>query len=231
MLTLYASMPAQATKHSVSVGNYYFEDDATGSRDTVVINQGEQIQFNVLRGAAAYPPHSVVIDEYHIDSKYLLPGDSYTTRPLNNPGTFLVYCRAHRDRGHETTLVIRSTATTAASPAPSSTGSSRKPAGKGAAASSSPAGIAPGQGASTPGANASPATGDLLAPVGVEKGTVTKEEKPDSRSLAGLLGRRFGGDQPWTSALWLAVAAALPIFAIAAFALGRERRRNPVRRS
>jgi hypothetical protein len=50
---------------------------------------------------------------------------------------------------------------------------------------------------------------------------------PDPDSLAGLLGRRFGGEQPWTTALWLALVAMVPIAAVTALALRREMNRRP----
>ncbi len=207
---------AAAALHEVSVGNYWFEDDATGSRAQLTVDEGDQIRFTVRQ--AAYPPHDIVIPAYGIDSPQLNLFQTYTTPPLDKPGTFLVYCRAHRARGHETTLVVKAKATT--EPAPTPTGSGAAP----------PPGKKPPKSATTspdPTASATPTpspTGSTV-PSGVGEATDRRVPPPDPDSLAGLLGRDFGGGVPWTAALRLGAILALPIAGAAAYAIRRERRR------
>jgi len=224
LIALIASAtPAFARVHGVTAGNYYFQDDATGSRTRLVVDQGDQIQVTVR--AAAYPPHSVVIDEYGIDSGYIYPFQTYTSPPLNKPGTFILYCRAHRDRGHWTTLIVR--AATASTPRSSPTASSgsraQSPGAPGAA--TSPA--TPKLGAKDAPQSPAGASTESPVPAGIGEATDRRSAPPDPHSLAGVLGRGFGGGLPWTAALWLAGLAAVPIFGAAGLALRVERRRNP----
>jgi plastocyanin len=219
--------PAAASLHEVTVANYYFQDDTTGARKTITVDQGDQIRFTVRQ--AAYPPHSVVIDEYGIDSGYLLLFDTYTTPPLNKPGTFLLYCRAHRARGHYATLVVKAKpgpGSPAPGPVPGASGAhvggAKKP-GSPVAGASTPAkpGSKPTAVGSTPGATAEP-----VVPSGVGTSSDRRRATPDASSLAGVLGRSFGGDVPWTSALWLSLIAGVGVAAVAGLAISRERRRE-----
>jgi plastocyanin len=216
---LLASLPAHAKLHQVSVGNYYFEDDATGARDPLTVDEGDQIRFTVRQ--AAYPPHDIVIEEYGIDSPPLNLFQTYTTPPLNKPGTFALYCRAHRARGHETTLIVKAKV----SPPPSTPSSPPPPKKKAKPATAAPKA----ETTSTPSSAAAPASptpAESLAPVGVGEATDRRTPPPDPESLAGILGRRFGGELPWTTAVWQALIAALPIVAAAAYALKRESQRQ-----
>ena len=221
---LLASLPAHAKLHEVSVGNYYFEDDATGARDPLTVNEGDQIRFTVRQ--AAYPPHDIVIDEYGIDSPPLNLFQTYTTPPLNKPGTFDLYCRAHRPRGHETTLIVKAKA----SP-PQSTPTSPPPPAKKKAKTSTAAPTAAASATASPTSDttpASPTPAESLAPEGVGEATDRRTPPPDPDSLAGILGRRFGGDIPWTAALWQSLLAAAPIGAAAAYAIRRDSQRRVV---
>jgi len=55
------ALRADAALHEVTVGNYYFEDDAVRDRARLDVQQGDQIRFTVRE--AAYPPHSANVDE------------------------------------------------------------------------------------------------------------------------------------------------------------------------
>ncbi len=109
-------MPARAETRQASVGNYWFEDDATGDRTSIVVNQGDQLTFTIREGI--YPPHTVDVDELDIHSPDLLLGATYTTPPLKTLGTFKLYCRPHEQRGHVTTLAVRATTPTTSAPQP-----------------------------------------------------------------------------------------------------------------
>jgi plastocyanin len=216
-----AVVPAAASLREVDVGNFYFEDVATGSRQVVMANKGDQIRFTVRQ--TTYPPHDVVIDGYgkEYESGQLLLLETFTTPPLDKPGTFRLYCRAHERRDHETTLFVRSTA----SPSPAPGSSPKKKAsprpGASAAPQASPTGsasVAPGE---TPTTEPSPS----LAPAGVGVATDRRLASPDSNSLAGILGRDIGGGEPWTTAVWTWLLAAIPIAAMAGFAMRRALQR------
>lgn len=223
-------LPAQARERKVSVGNYYFQDDETKARNPIVVDEGDQIEFTIR--AAAYPPHTIVIPAYDIDSEdegTLLLFDTYRTPPLDRPGTFLLFCRPHRDKGHETTLRVRAKAspTSAGTTAPppknkSSTGSQTTPTARATSTAT------PTRPAVLPTAPGSPASSpqETAAPAGIGRATDRRRLPPDPNSLAGMLGRRFGGDLPWTTALWQALLAAVPIAAAVGYALRRERRRR-----
>jgi plastocyanin len=214
---------AAAAVHDVSVGNYWFEDDATGSRDNIVVNEGDQVRFTIRQ--AAYPPHDIVIPAYGIDSPQLQLFQTYTTPPLTKPGTFLVYCRAHKARGHETTLVVKAKATAAPAPGPTQPGSGGAPPPPATGNKATPkASTTPSPGATGTPSPTPVATGST-APSGVGEASDRRAAPSDPDSLEGILGRRFGGGVAWTAALWQAAILALPIGAAAGFAIRRERRR------
>ena len=228
LLVLLVPIPAEARRREVSVGNYWFEDDETGARNQLVVDEGDQIRFTIRE--AAYPPHSVVIDEYGLDSGYLVLFQTYTTPPLEKPGRFELYCRAHRDRGHRATLIVKARASSAPSPGGSAPAppQKKKPAQTTEATPSADApteGPSPAVTAPTAAQPVQPTPGGTLAPVGVGEATDRRRPPPDPDSLAGLLGRRFGGDAPWTTAVWLALIAMVPIGAAAVYAIRRERGR------
>jgi plastocyanin len=222
VVALAIALPAFAALREVDVGNYYFEDVATGNRKVITVNQGDQIRFTVRQ--STYPPHDVVIDGYGKDyeSGQLLLLETFTTPPLNKPGTFALYCRAHRRRGHEAKLVVKSTAP---SPTPSSSPkkkSTAKPAG-----SSSPRSTPTASTSAAPHAVApSPGSSPSFAPAGVGVATDRRLASPDSNSLAGILGRDIGGGEPWTTAVWTWLLALIPIAALTGYAIRSEVRRR-----
>lgn len=201
--------PAWSATRQASIGNYYYEDDATGSRKQIVVRQGDQVRFTVREGV--YPPHTVDIDELNIHSPGLLLGETFTTPVLDRAGTFRVYCRPHEERGHFSSLVVQAAAT----PAPTAAGTAAPaaPAGVGGA----PVTPAP---TVTPVALATP----TLAPVGVGRASAQELERPqavDPDSLEGLTGRTRS-TAPWTRALWFLLIASVPIVGAAGFAVSRE---------
>lgn len=216
--------PAWAALHDVDVGNYYFEDVATGNRKIITVNEGDQIRFTVRQ--STYPPHDVVIDGYGADyqSGQLLLLETFTTPPLNKPGTFALYCRAHRRRGHEAKLVVKGSSQPAPAPAPTSSTAKKKTTSKSSASitpSASPSPTARTTAGAVPSATGSPS----LAPAGHGVATDRRVASPDANSLAGILGRDIGGGQPWTTAVGTWLLAAIPIAALSGFAMRRALQR------
>ena len=96
--------PALAALVNVSVGSYFYEDATVGDGQ-VVINAGDQLKFTFVDGGKG-TPHTVEIDELGIHSGAVGTGNTFTTGAITQPGTYVLYCKPHRNRGHETTLVV-----------------------------------------------------------------------------------------------------------------------------
>jgi hypothetical protein len=62
-------------------------------------------------------PHTVDVDELGIHSGSLGAGKTFTTRPIDKAGTFILYCKQHDQRGHKTSLIV-SPAWTSPTPVP-----------------------------------------------------------------------------------------------------------------
>ncbi|HYZ91220.1 MAG TPA: hypothetical protein VFA34_02360 [Actinomycetota bacterium] len=202
-----AAGTALASTRSASIGNYWYQDDATGDRSKIVVTQGDQVAFTVREGI--YPPHTVDVDELNIHSPGILLGETYTTPALTKVGNFRLYCRPHEARGHVSRLIVRAAAP-ASTAAP--TGTAATPPPPGAAVTT------------TPVASAAPSPAATLAPVGVSKAAPGALDRPvavDPDSLEGLTGRARS-TQPWTRAVWFLVIATVPIVAAAGFAVRRE---------
>ncbi len=240
---------ALAETRQVSVGNYWFEDDARHDRTQIIVNQGDQITFTIREGI--YPPHTVDVDELGIHSPDLLLGATYTTPPLNTAGTFRLYCRPHEQRGHVTTLAVRATTPTTSalqpqphtSAPPTTAGSGQQPVVEGpqpaipapqpvtpapqpARAVPQPATPAPGSSAPPLPPPNDPAPATTLTPVGVGQAdpeSMARIPEPAPGSLDDLIGRREArGAVPWTRALRLLLLAAVPILGAAGYALSRS---------
>ena len=92
---------------NVTSGNFFFEDGSVGDGQ-IVINAGDQLRVEVVEGTR----HTVDIEAFGESSATMDTGDVYVTNPLNTPGTYELFCRTHRNRGHTTTLVVVGQATT-----------------------------------------------------------------------------------------------------------------------
>lgn len=213
-VVLAASSPAGAATRRSSVGNYYFEDEATGDRSKLVADVGDQFTFTVRQGAAT--PHTVEVDELGIHSGDLRVGDTYTTPALTRAGTFNLYCRRHEGRGHNTRLIVRARVTPEPTRPPTPTPTARTtPALAPVTATPSVA---------TPSASPTVSPSATLAPVGVgtaPPGSLVRGT-PDPDSLEGLTGVARSADVPWTRAVWWLLILTVPIVAAAAFALWRN---------
>jgi plastocyanin len=112
---------SSAAVRTVDVGNFYF-DDSTPGDGVVSVQAGDQITFRVLDSGPG-TPHHVDIDAFNIHSGGLSAGETFTTPALNTPGTYVLYCNLHLNRGHKTTLVVggSATPTPTATPVPTPT--------------------------------------------------------------------------------------------------------------
>lgn len=231
-LLLAAAGRAAAAVRQATVGNYYFQDDATNDRAKLVVAKGDQVTFTVR--AAAQRPHSVNVDELGIHSGDLLLFETYTTPPLNRAGTFRVYCRNHAvSNNHVTSLIVRApptTSTTPATTAPPRTASTPRlvPAVTSTTVASSTTVVQ----ATTAPTAARPAvtTTTEVATVAAGRGKAPPGDRrraaPAANSLEGLLGRHLGGNAPWTRAVRISLAALVPLVLVAGFALREARRRS-----
>ena len=204
---------AGAETRQASIGNYYFEDDATGDRMKLVADVGDQFTFTVRQGAAT--PHTVEVDELDIHSGDLLLGQTYTTPPLTKVGNFNLYCRRHESRGHHARLIVRAKAVTTPKPTAQPTAAPAR--------TSTPA-VAPAVSATqAPTATPAPTPSPTLAPVGVgtaPRGSLARTPAPDS--LEGLTGVNRSNEIPWTRAVWWLLVSTVPIVGVAAYALRRS---------
>jgi plastocyanin len=209
-----ATIPARAALHEVSVGNYYYQDDATGARK-LEVREGDQIRFTIRQ--ADYPPHSINVKELGIHSGDLLVFQTYTTPPLKKTGTFVLYCTAHRDRGHWTTLKVLAKPISSPKPAATTRPTQRTstPAPARAKTSASPTASSK--------AKAAPRvvkSAETVVPSGIGVTKDRRKAPPGPNSVQALLGRDFSG--PWTRALVLALLAGLPIAVVTFFALRKQ---------
>jgi plastocyanin len=101
---------------TVHTGSYYFEDATVGD-GKIVASVGDRLQFLIEDGGRG-TPHTVEIDELGIHSGALGTSSTYTTPVLIQPGTFLLYCKPHQNKGHYTNLVVLAAATPAPTNAP-----------------------------------------------------------------------------------------------------------------
>jgi plastocyanin len=206
---------ARAATHQATVGNYYFEDDQQRDRTKITVRQGDQITFTVRQ--AAYPPHTVDVDELDIHSPGLLVGQTFTTPPLNKPGTFNLYCRPHEARGHRTRLIVQA----AAAATPKATSRATDAPGQSAAAPPVTSASVSATPSSSPTASSAPS----LAPVGVgtaPPGSLQRTLTPDPDSLEALTGVQRSNQVPWTRAVWWLLLASVPIVGAAGLALRRN---------
>lgn len=229
VLAILVAGPSAAALREVAVRNFYF-DDATAGDGTVEAMQGDQLRFTVYDGGPG-TPHTVEVDELNIHSGSLAAGETFTTPPLNQPGTYRLYCKPHQNRGHTATLIVRanSTATTSvATTAPRSGGSSGTVTTSTTAASTPSATNADGSPASSVPADAdSPGDGtdSTLAPLGRgEADPDALEDAPaDPDSLQAALGRRPARKGPWTRSVRLALLVLIPMVAASIVAARRSR--------
>jgi plastocyanin len=122
MVVLAWAAIAQAAVSDVRVGNFYFEDGSVGDGQ-IVITAGDQLRF-IVEDSGPGTPHTIDIDAFGVHSGNMAKGETFTTPALTEPGTYALYCSLHRNRGHETTLVILAapgTTTTTASPTTTTT--------------------------------------------------------------------------------------------------------------
>ncbi|MDP1819909.1 MAG: hypothetical protein Q8K58_08480 [Acidimicrobiales bacterium] len=239
---------AQAALSQVRVGNFYYEDATVGD-GKIEIRQGDQVRF-IVEGNGPGTPHSVEVEALGIHSGGLSTGDTYTTPPIQQTGSFKLYCDLHENRGHVTTLVVLAgaTATTAAptttaAPAPATTasgsstpttappsavpGDSSVAAGTGDTGSTAPPGA---PGSATDNTAADSATGTdpadttdttLASGLGQASDEDLDALPVDPDSLEAVLGRPPATRGPWTRSVRMALLGMIPLLGAAAIALAR----------
>lgn len=219
-----------------SPGTFYF-DDASAGDGRVEIRQGDQIRFVADDGGQGGKPHSAKVDELGIDSGSLSRGQTFTTPPIEQAGTFKLYCKFHEGAGHWSTLVVVSDGRTTTTSAPSTTVTSTvKPSSTtstGGPATSSTT-VATVDGSDSDGAavgdgfsDSTIATTDTtLASTGL--GEVRDEDLPEQpinpRSLEAALGRPPATVGPWTRSVRMALVLLPVLLGVATVALVRYRR-------
>ena len=232
LVALTSAGAASAAVHQATVGNYYFQDDATGDRTKLVVTRGDQITFTVR--AQASRPHSVNVDDLGIHSGDLLLFETYTTPPLTRTGTFRLYCRNHGvSNNHVASLVVKAPATPTTTAATTTT-ARRAPVVTTATTLRSalppPATTTSVTTAATAPPTISQSTSTVPATVPVGRGKAPPNDRrrapPSAGSLEAILGRRVGGNAPWTRGVRLSLAALVPLTLVSAFAVREARRRE-----
>jgi plastocyanin len=109
-ISMSVGTPADAAVSQVHSGNFYFEDATVGD-GKIEIRQGDQLRV-IMDDNGPGTPHSVEVDELGIHSGGLSSGETYTTPPIQQAGTFKLYCKLHENKGHATTLVVLANAAT-----------------------------------------------------------------------------------------------------------------------
>lgn len=233
---------AQAALSEVHLGNFYYEDATVGD-GKIEIRQGDQIRF-VADDNGPGTPHTVEVDALGIHSGGLSTGQTYTTPPIQQAGSFKLYCKFHENKGHVTTLVVLAdgTATTAATTttaaptttvakasSPTTAGGSTAVAGTSGSTATGGAGTDTTTSVASDGVTATTvtdiaaATATTLAPTGLgEASDETMNALPvDPHSLEAVLGRPPATRGPWTRSVRIAMLGLLPLLGAAAIALGR----------
>ncbi len=224
-LLLFTAAPVLGATSQVSSGNYYFQDNATGSRQQVAVNRGDQITVTIAEApvAAFLGAHTVDIDEMNIHSGDLTIGQTFTTPPLTKVGSFTLYCDNHRNMGHLTRLVVKAPPANStprpadpSAPAPADSGSGAVGGQEVVPLTSQPIPLP---------ALAIPTAAPTSAPAGVGEATSQQLRAAgvDPDSLEGLIGRSVGGNQPWTRALWFLLIGAVAAAGAAVIAMVRGR--------
>lgn len=227
---------ALAALRGVHVGSNYFEDATVGD-GKIEIRQGDQLRFITDDNGTGGKPHTAEVDELGIHSGFLATGETYTTPPIQQVGSFKLYCSFHEAAGHKTTLVVLSSGTaTTTTAAPTTTrGTSPATAGGATGGSSSGATAAGGTGPVTaPSIDEAGSTGTVttdtggatdatLAPTGL--GRASDEDidaaPVDPRSLEAILGRPPATQGPWTRSVRMALFGLIPLLGAVAVALAR----------
>ena len=224
-LLLLTATPVIGATHQVSSGNSYFQDNATGSRQQIAVNKGDQITVTIAEApvAAFLGAHTVDIDEMNVHSGDLTIGQTFTTPPLTKVGSFALYCDNHRNQGHLTRLVVKAPPAEPTSEPANPSASDPADPGSGAVGGQE---VVPLTGQPIPlPALAIPTAAPTSAPAGVGEATPQQLRAAgvDPDSLEGLIGRNVGGNQPWTRALWFLLIGGVAVIGAAVVAMVRGR--------
>lgn len=218
---------AQGALSQVRVGNFYYEDATVGD-GKIEIRQGDQLRF-IVEDNGPGTPHSVEVDALGIHSGGLSTGNTYTTPPIQQTGSFKLYCALHEKRGHVTTLVVLAGTTTTTKAAPTTTAAPAPPTT--ASGSSTPTTAlpdAPGSANDSTTADNTTATDPayttdttLASGLGQASDGELDALPVDPDSLEAILGRPPATRGPWTRSVRMALIGMIPLLGAAAIALAR----------
>lgn len=113
LLTLFVCLGALiglAVTVEVKTGSFYFEDSSVGD-GKITAKVGDQLRF-VIEDDGQGTRHTVEVPGLGISSGSLAVESVYVTDVLSESGEYEVFCRTHRNKGHETTLVVTETPAT-----------------------------------------------------------------------------------------------------------------------
>ena len=122
LLVLFMSVGALvglAAVVNISSGSFYYEDATVGD-GRITAKVGDQLRF-VTEDAGKGTPHTVEIPGLGISSGPLATNSTYVTVAITKPGEYQVFCKPHRKKGHETTLVVTGQALTTTTTATTTT--------------------------------------------------------------------------------------------------------------
>ncbi|MCH8984406.1 MAG: hypothetical protein IH943_09975 [Acidobacteria bacterium] len=122
LLVLFMSVGALvglAAVVNISSGSFYYEDATVGD-GRITAKVGDQLRF-VTEDAGKGTPHTVEIPGLGISSGPLATNSTYVTVAITKPGEYQVFCKPHRKKGHETTLVVTGQALTTTTTATATT--------------------------------------------------------------------------------------------------------------
>jgi plastocyanin len=85
----------------IHVGSFYFEDSTVGD-GVITARVGDQLRITFDDSGG----HNAQVDALGIDTGVQGAGAVYISQVLTQPGTYELYCKPHRKRGHFTTLIV-----------------------------------------------------------------------------------------------------------------------------
>ncbi len=94
----------------IATGSFYYEDSTVGD-GKITAEVGDQLRF-VIEDGGRGTPHTVEIPELGISSGPLGTNKTFVTPVITMPGEYVVFCKPHRKKGHETVLVVTGEALT-----------------------------------------------------------------------------------------------------------------------
>ena len=88
----------------IATGSFYYEDSTVGD-GKITAKVGDQLRF-VIEDGGKGTPHTVEIPDLGISSGPLGTNKTFVTSVITAPGEYVVFCKPHRNTGHETILLV-----------------------------------------------------------------------------------------------------------------------------